>query len=1282
MDIQSTAFNELFVLYPLIIQGWVTPVKPDGIAHGGIPKALYDDQTQGLECLIDPWTELQLQSWTMAVDDRVDLYINNDATPVTGKTVASGEENQRMRLYIPHRRLIQGVNRLHYKVTRPGGNVEDSRDLLVLYNRLIPETLDLVIPPDVITDGVSAERAARGVEFGFIWSNRRPFDLVRFQLGDETIQWEVPDAPAPVVRKLFTDTFLKVGDDPNTPADFIVFDQLGNFAQSPTKRLDVHLDRLDLPAPTVKGMTGNNFSPTQPEVRVLVPQGSLLPGDKLTVIWKGATAVAAGSYTSPQRLVSAGLEIAVPRSVLAYSLGKAVTVTYVIERNGTSSTSLPLTLNILVLPATALIAPVIVEADANNVLDVSALGTRNATLHALLWTLIDAGQPCWMSLEGKKANGTAHNLSLWNGLPAQVNTTWVTQGFWPHNVANSYLKELGSGTTLTVKFKASLDKSNVEATAVVFPDRQYTIKAVEDVKPAITTIKISASGADIPNGGLIVATSVVLTGTASKGEKVEVFDGTVSKGQPSADPTTGIWTLTVSGLAVAAHRFTAKALYGSGQVSAVRTLTVVAVMVPTLTNVQDASGKEIPEAGTTTSTTLKLTGKASNGQRVEIYDGSGSSAVSKGIATADPTTGVWERTITVAVGGRRLYAKSLYHSSHIYSNVRLLTVVAAVAPTIDSVKGSPGNFDIPNGGLIVATSVLLTGTASRGEKVEVFDGTVSKGQPSADPTTGIWTLTVSGLAVAAHRFTAKALYGSGQVSAVRTLTVVAVMVPTLTNVKDASGKEIPEAGTTTSTTLKLTGKASNGQRVEIYEGTGTGKVPMGEATADPTTGVWERTITVAVGARRLYALSLYHRDTVYSNVRLLTVVATVAPTITTVKGSPSNDEIADGSNTIETSVVLTGTASRGEKVEVFDGTVSKGQPSTDPTTGIWTLTVSGLAVAAHRFTAKALYSSGQVSAARTLTVVAVMVPTLTSVQDASGKEIPEAGTTPSTTLKLTGKASNGKQVEIYEGSYSTAVSKGVATAHATTGVWERTITVAVGGRRLYAKSLYHSSHIYSNVRLLTVGEPISIGQDPMILDGVKLLQDFGWSTREVPGNTATRVPTAGIAPYTYTSQNPTVATVNASGMVRGLKNGETTIIVGNATGGATASYKVSVSNIYRVLKNDTYLYAPEVQAWLTSVGAINDSHPVMGGIAAVPAFTANFTNHEQIVPFNPPVLRDSYRIVATANMFPPPFPLSGIGLVISDSSRQLTFQWDLGMPNFDPTHGRNRAYALVPENAS
>lgn len=576
MDIQSAVLSKLFVLYPMIIQGWVTPVKPDGIAHGGIPKALYDGQAQGLECLVEPWTELLLRSWTMAVDDRVDLYCNGELVPGAGQTVKPGEEARHQRLYLPHGNLMHGVNRLHYVVTRVGGNSAPSRDLLVLYHLRPVDNLDLVIPADVIKDGVSAARAAQGVEFGFTYANRRNHDRIEFLLGDTQVRFDVPDGTAPITHKLFTDTFQKAGDNPNAVVEFYVVDQLGNRVKSPEKRLDIHLDRLNLPAPTVKGMTGNNFNPTQPEVRVLVPQGSLLPADKLIVIWQGAAGTpVAGSYTSPQRLVSVGLEIAVPRSVLAYSLGKQVTVTYVVERDGKPTPSLPLLLNILTLPATALIPPKIVEADANNFLDVMALGSKNATIHALLHTLIEAGQPCWLSLEGKKADGPAHNLPLWNGLPAQVNATWISQGFWPAALANSYLKQLGHGTPLTIKFKVSLDKSNNLATATVFPDRTYTIKALVDVRPTIDSVKGSPSGVEIPHGTNTVETSVVLTGTASKGQKVDVLDGTVSKGQPTADATTGIWTLTVAGLAVAAHSFTAKALYGDGAVSPARTFQVV-----------------------------------------------------------------------------------------------------------------------------------------------------------------------------------------------------------------------------------------------------------------------------------------------------------------------------------------------------------------------------------------------------------------------------------------------------------------------------------------------------------------------------------------------------------------------------------------------------------------------------------------------------------------------------------------------------------------------------------
>ena len=259
----------------------------------------------------------------------------------------------------------------------------------------------------------------------------------------------------------------------------------------------------------------------------------------------------------------------------------------------------------------------------------------------------------------------------------QVNATWISQGFWATALANSYLKQLGHGTTLTIKFKVSLDKSNNPATATVFPDRVYTIKAVT-------------------------------------------------------------------------------------------------LVVPTLDNVLDTAGNEVPEASQTVSTTLTLRGTASTGLQVEIFDGSGASVVSKGIATANATTGIWEHTITVPQGARRLYAKSLYHSADTFSNVRTLTVTAATTPTITSLKGSPSNVEIPNGGTTVETTVILTGTAAKGLKVDVLDGTVSKGQPVANATTGIWTLTVSGLAMSppVHRFTAKALYGSGVTSPAWTITVI------------------------------------------------------------------------------------------------------------------------------------------------------------------------------------------------------------------------------------------------------------------------------------------------------------------------------------------------------------------------------------------------------------------------------------------------------------------------------------------------------------------------------
>ncbi len=120
---------------------------------------------------------------------------------------------------------------------------------------------------------------------------------------------------------------------------------------------------------------------------------------------------------------------------------------------------------------------------------------------------------------------------------------------------------------------------------------------------------------------------------------------------------------------------------------------------------------------------------------------------------------------------------------------------AATAPTLTSVKGSPSGVEIPQAGVTVETAVTLSGSAAKGQKVEIFDGTVSKGPATADPTTGIWTLLVSALTVAAHSFTAKALYGAGQTSAARTLTVApALIIETSTLVISGRNLSIANSG--------------------------------------------------------------------------------------------------------------------------------------------------------------------------------------------------------------------------------------------------------------------------------------------------------------------------------------------------------------------------------------------------------------------------------------------------------------------------------------------------------
>ncbi|SNY47755.1 hypothetical protein SAMN05660659_05566, partial [Pseudomonas sp. LAMO17WK12:I6] len=305
----------------------------------------------------------------------------------------------------------------------------------------------------------------------------------------------------------------------------------------------------------------------------------LLFSDLLSVTWTGAPGTAAGgSHTTPARPISeTTLTIELPVTVLAFNLGKTVTVTYTVTRNGAPRTSLPLLLNVGTLPDSSLILPVIMDADDDGEGQEFNVGnlTSNATYRMGVWPLIATGQYVWLRLKGTNADGSDYNLQIHTAPGSMVSDKWLDQGYYERSIAFAGLRNLKDGSPLTMEFKAAFGKSTDESEAVVFPVRTYTIKAIEDVRPEITRVEDSKGNEILPDG-TTGDTTIKLEGKGAKGQQVKIKDGAIEIGIADIDPQNGDWELTVTDLSVGDHRFIAIALYGSEQESDPRTLTVTA----------------------------------------------------------------------------------------------------------------------------------------------------------------------------------------------------------------------------------------------------------------------------------------------------------------------------------------------------------------------------------------------------------------------------------------------------------------------------------------------------------------------------------------------------------------------------------------------------------------------------------------------------------------------------------------------------------------------------------
>jgi hypothetical protein len=224
---------------------------------------------------------------------------------------------------------------------------------------------------------------------------------------------------------------------------------------------------LDLIAPTVVGAAGGMLDPMQAlaGARVVVAYAGMNTTDSIALSWNGQLDVAPPQYGS--NLGSVTFDI--PAWAVGAVIGKTINLLYVVARNGVSTLSDTLMLQVASLPESALEAPKIAQAPDDQNLDVGVL-TADADLSVKPWPFINAGQRISLRFEGTKADGTAYNWPhpTWQNMP-------ITSTAMPSTtIGLAHLKELKDASVLRLVFEVSFD-GGLSTTA--FPIRSYRIKS-------------------------------------------------------------------------------------------------------------------------------------------------------------------------------------------------------------------------------------------------------------------------------------------------------------------------------------------------------------------------------------------------------------------------------------------------------------------------------------------------------------------------------------------------------------------------------------------------------------------------------------------------------------------------------------------------------------------------------------------------------------------------------------------------------------------------------------
>ena len=545
----------------------------------------------------------------------------------------------------------------------------------------------------------------------------------------------------------------------------------GKYSYSTTLNLLVGELVGDLPEPVVLQAPDGALNPMNAlnGVDVKVSYTSMKPLlDTITLRWLGTPGPGTSDDLEQPGHASGSVQFHLPASVVGANIDKTVTVDYTVLRYGITTPSDSLSLKVLAFqnPEKELPQPQVPQANDQNVLDLTTFA-GNAAVTVKAWPFSAAKQRAWLRLEGRTGSGDPYSIELLKG--DEISPAQATNGL-DEPLLRTDLMKLGHASSATVVCKITFDGSPEEYSAVDFPSLPLTIRTrYEYLTPVISIVRDSRG--EILDGGTTYDTQVTLRGTATRDQKVEIFDGSTPKGQANVGAD-GVWTHSLSGLSVKTYSLTAKALYGAEPVSAPpRTFTVAEAKTPTISSVIDSQGQVAP-GGTTYDRAVTLDGKANANQKVEIFDG----LTSKGSADVN-NSGDWTLFLSgLTVKSYSLTAKALYGTEPESAPPRTFTVAAHVAPTITSVRDSRG--EVSNGGVTTDTSVALQGRVTPLRQVQIYDAGFPKHIVDAS-SRGDWSTSLE-VAVGSRILTARSI-STGQDSNTRSFRVDSPLPPLVFN---------------------------------------------------------------------------------------------------------------------------------------------------------------------------------------------------------------------------------------------------------------------------------------------------------------------------------------------------------------------------------------------------------------------------------------------------------------------------------------------------------------------